>query len=127
MENPCRKKGKWLSSCLIVVVNHSQLMPARLLGKIYVYPVEILIVTKRTYRDAEALTLLARKFRTVTLISFDEDLEATVTGQGSRGRQILTFNSQFDRVMKTVFAPLPPYIKRKPKEAREYREFDLSR
>jgi S-adenosylmethionine:tRNA ribosyltransferase-isomerase len=50
-----------------------------------------------------------------------------VTGQGSRGRRILTFNRDISRVLENGYAPLPPYIKRKPEEARRFREFDLER
>jgi len=110
-----------------VVVNHSGVVPARLLGNIDGYPVEILIVTRRSDCEAEALTLPSRKFKDGIRVSFGEDLEATVTGRGSRGRRILTFNHEYETVLKAGFAPLPRYIKRKPGEARKYREFDLNR
>jgi S-adenosylmethionine:tRNA ribosyltransferase-isomerase len=110
-----------------VVLNHSRVVPARLLGEINGYPVEILIVNRRTDREAEVLALPARKFKDGNRVTFGDGLEARVSGLGFRGRRILTFNRPFERILEAGFAPLPPYIKRKSVEARQYREFDLNR
>lgn len=110
-----------------LVANCSRVVPARLLGQIDSYPVEILMVKPWQDQRAEVLALPARKFRTGTRIVFGAGLSATVVGKGERGRRLLAFDCEYEAILKAGFAPLPPYIKRKPMEAREYREFDLNR
>ncbi len=116
-----------IASMDFMVLNHSRVVPVRLLGDINGYPVEVLMVKKRKNREVEALTRPARKFKSGTRIRFGDGLVSEVIDQGPRGRRILKFNRDFDTVMQSGYAPLPPYIKRKSAEARKYRGFDLTR
>lgn len=110
-----------------LVVNHSRVIPARLFGRLGGRVVEVLMVRKRNDRRIEALTRPARRFRSGVRIEFGDRLWAEVVETKPRGRRTLEFNRPFEEVLKKGFAPLPPYIKRKSGEAREYRDHDLER
>ena len=110
-----------------LVVNNSRVVPARLFGSIGATSVEVLIVRWHTERRAEVLALPAKKLREDIRIEFEGELSARVRGSGARGRRFLEFSQPRERVLKTGFAPLPPYIKRKRDEAVAFRDQDLSR
>ncbi|MDQ1350473.1 MAG: S-adenosylmethionine:tRNA ribosyltransferase-isomerase [Acidobacteriota bacterium] len=111
-----------------LVVNNSKVIPVKLFGKIGVAKVELLITKiDRENNQVEALTLPAKKFKLGARVELGNQLYGEVVGAGSRGRRGLTFNRSVDEVLNVGFAPLPPYIKRKADEAREFRDFDLER
>jgi S-adenosylmethionine:tRNA ribosyltransferase-isomerase len=113
-----------------LVVNNSRVIPARLFGKIDARDVDILIVRSIDETTAEALTLPARKFKPGTRVILDFDgyeLWAEVIGIGHRGKRTLRFNKKLPEVLKTGYAPLPPYIKRKFAEAEKFKKLDLQR
>lgn len=111
-----------------LVTNNSKVLPAKLFGKIGEGKVECLIVkTHHDTNEIEALTLPAKKFKPGVTVTFDNGLTAEVVDIAHRGRRVLRFNNPITDVLKTGFAPLPPYIKRKIGEARQFREFDLER
>jgi S-adenosylmethionine:tRNA ribosyltransferase-isomerase len=110
------------------VVNNSKVIPVKLFGQIGEGKGELLIVDRNKAADeVEALTLPAKKFKPGTVIRFENGLAAEVTGMGHRGKRKLKFNKPYEEVLKTGFAPLPPYIKRKRDEAFRFRDFDLER
>lgn len=111
-----------------LVINNSKVIPVKLFGKIGESRVELLILKGDMEKnELEALTLPAKKFKSGVKIGFGNVLYAEVKCIGRKGRRILKFNRSFDEVLKAGYAPLPPYIKRKSDEARQYREFDLER
>lgn len=110
-----------------MVINTSRVIPAKLFGEIAGHPVEVLMVRNLDECRVEALTLPARRFKKGVEVVFHRGLRAEVVDFGFRGRRILRFNRGFGSVLKRGFAPLPPYIKRKSREAISYRSFDLSR
>lgn len=110
-----------------LVANHSRVIPVRLIGRLNRIPVEVLLVKRLDGNRIEALTRPGKKFRSGVRIMFDEELWAEVRETAPRGRRILEFNLNFEEILKRGYAPLPPYIKRKYGEAREYRGYDLSR
>ena len=75
----------------------------------------------------EVLCRPASQFRPGALFCGAEGLEAEVLETGPRGRRLLICNRDYAQVLAQGYAPLPPYIKRKPREANEYRNFDLER
>lgn len=112
-----------------LVVNDSRVIPAKLFGTIEGKAVEMLVVKSGAGSDVEALTLPAKRFKPGRRVEIENapGIWAEVTGVGRRGRRTLRFNTSFERVLSSGYAPLPPYIKRKRAEAMEYREMDLER
>lgn len=110
-----------------LVVNNSRVVPARLFGAINNTPVEILVLQRFGNKTVEALTRPAKKFKAGTTISFNEILSATVVAVGDRGKRTLEVNQNYHTFLQSGYAPLPPYIKRKFKEAQQFRDFDLNR
>jgi len=117
------------------VVNNSKVIPVRLFGEINGKKVELLIVKTldENENEVEAFTLPAKKFKPGHKVLFKDqqdstlDLWAEVIAIGHRGKRILRFNRAFDTVLKTGYAPLPPYIKRKFAEALAFKTLDLER
>lgn len=112
-----------------LVINNSRVVPVRLFGTIGEGAVEIL-VTPSSDADRqvfEALTLPAKKFKPGVRVTFGRGLTAEVIEIGSRGKRRLRFSRDWPAILRQGYAPLPPYIKRKGDEARQYRDFDLDR
>ena len=113
------------------VINNSQVIPVKLFGEINGKKAELLIVKTIDEKacEVEAFTLPAKKFKAGQKILFSSgsDLWAEVIGTGQRGKRILRFNRPLDVVLKTGYAPLPPYIKRKFDEALTFKKLDLER
>ncbi|MCP4154233.1 MAG: tRNA preQ1(34) S-adenosylmethionine ribosyltransferase-isomerase QueA [bacterium] len=121
---------QYIDASDFLVINNSQVIPVKLFGTIRQKSVEMLIVDSSPDKDeVEAFTLPAKKFKPGTKIHLENsnDLFAEVIAIGHRGKRRLKFNKKFSRVLECGYAPLPPYIKRKGPEARQYREFDLER
>jgi S-adenosylmethionine:tRNA ribosyltransferase-isomerase len=110
-----------------MVINHSRVIPIKFFGTINNRSAEVLIVKKRSERLVESLTQPAKKFRIGEKFFINQDLWAEVVEIGERGRRILKFSQPYSTIFKHGYAPLPLYIKRKSTEARQYKNFDLSR
>jgi len=110
-----------------LVINNSRVIPVRLFGKIGDKGVELLITRGIDHTTAEALTMPARKFKIGARVILAKNLFAEVLEIGQRGKRLLKFNKELDQVLKSGYAPLPPYIKRNFDEAERYKELDLDR
>ena len=110
-----------------LVLNNSRVVPARLFGRAGVADVEVLVVRWHSETRAEALALPAKRLKENACIEFEGGLTARVCGVGTRGRRFLEFDRPREVVLGTGYAPLPPYIKRKRKEAAAHRDRDISR
>jgi S-adenosylmethionine:tRNA ribosyltransferase-isomerase len=110
-----------------LVMNNSRVLPARLLGKIGSKTAEMLIVKDLGSRRLEVLCRPAADFKPGAVFYGPDGLQAEVLQSGERGRRLLLFNREYERVLEQGYAPLPPYIKRGSAEAGRYRDFDLLR
>lgn len=110
-----------------LVLNNSKVIPVKLFGKINEKIVEVLIVKRKDKNLVEVFALPAKKFKKGETVLFSNFLKAEVVKTGDRGKRVLKFNKDFDSVLKSGYAPLPPYIKRKFGEAEKFREYDLNR
>jgi S-adenosylmethionine:tRNA ribosyltransferase-isomerase len=113
-----------------LVVNNTKVIPARLFGEIDGKKSEMLIVGNTgENNEVEALTRPAKRFKPGEKVIIDgtDDVWAEVLDAGHRGRRTLRFNKPLESVLTAGYAPLPPYIKRKPEEAEKLRTMDLER
>ncbi len=110
-----------------LVMNNSRVRPARLLGRIGAKAVEMLVVRNLGDKKIEVLCQPAKHFSLGAIFSGADGLEAEVVETDRRGRRLLLCNREYEQVLAQGYAPLPPYIKRKPVEAANYRSFDLER
>jgi len=113
-----------------MVVNNTKVIPVRLFGEIDGKKAEMLVVSNTgENREVEALTRPAKRFKPGerVIVNGAEDVWAEVIETGHRGRRTLRFNKPMETVLKAGYAPLPPYIKRKPDEAEKLRTMDLER
>ena len=123
-----RQLPELLSADDFLVMNNSRVRPARLLGRIDGKAAEMLVVRNLGAGKIEVLCRPASRFRPGALFCGADGLEAKVLETGPRGRRLLVCNRDHEQVLaQQGYAPLPPYIKRKPREANEYRKFDLER
>jgi len=110
-----------------LVMNNTRVRPARLIGQIRGKAAEMLIVRDLGGRKLEVLCQPAAHFRPGAFFTGPDGLQAEVLQTGERGRRLLLFNREYERVLEQGYAPLPPYIKRKAGEAGRCRDFDLER
>ncbi len=111
-----------------LVVNNSKVNPLRFFAKSGEAKVEILLIKKKDIFTYEALAMPAKKLKEGSIVDFSDDIKAEVLSCGERGLRILKFNEDLESFSQELgYAPLPPYIKRKEKEALVYREYDLDR
>ena len=110
-----------------LVMNNSRVRPARLFGRINGKAAEMLVVKNLGSKKLEVLCRPAAYFRLGAFFAGDDGLRAEVLAAGARGRRVLRFDREYEQVLATGYAPLPPYIKRQAREARLYRDFDLQR
>lgn len=105
----------------VLVINDSQVIPARLYGKNQTgASLEILLLTKKESSGEsqtwEVLLRPAKRLRENDTIALNGDCEAKVLSRISEKKWLLHFkcNEGFDEYLKhNGQAPLPPYIKRK--------------
>ena len=114
-----------LSERDFLVVNNSRVIPARLFGRVGAADVEVLVVRWSSTTRAEVLAAPARKLAPGVVVDFEAGLRARVLEAGERGRRWLEFERPREEVLRSGYAPLPPYIKRKRREAALFRERDL--
>lgn len=110
-----------------LVVNNTRVVSAKLFGRIGEGSVEVLVISELEDNCAEVFALPGKKFKPGVKVVFDKGVEAEVIEIGERGKRILKFNCDSSEYYNAGYAPLPPYIKRKGDEAREFRDYDLSR
>jgi S-adenosylmethionine:tRNA ribosyltransferase-isomerase len=110
-----------------LVMNNSRVRPVRLIGKINNKAAEMLVVGNLGAKKIEVLCQPAAHFRIGAVFAGEDGLRAEVVAAGARGRRVLLFDRDYEQVLDQGYAPLPPYIKRKPEEAGLYRRFDLER
>ena len=110
-----------------LVMNNSRVRPARLFGRINGKAVEMLVVRNLGAKKLEVLCQPAAHFRAGAVFAGEDGLLADVLTAGERGRRVLRFDREYERVLDQGYAPLPPYIKRKAGEAAQHRCFDLER
>ncbi len=110
-----------------LVVNNTRVVAAKLFGHIGEKGVEVLVIKDLDDNCAEVFALPGKKFKPGVRVIFDKGVEAEVIELGERGKRILKFNCSGEEYYKAGYAPLPPYIKRRGKEAREFQEYDLER
>ncbi len=110
-----------------IVMNNTKVDPVRIFSKSGEKRIEIMLIRKISDHIAEGFALPAKKLKVGSRIEFEGGIEGIVESTGERGRRIIRFNCSVDNVLKSGYAPLPPYIKRKYNEADEFREFDIQR
>jgi S-adenosylmethionine:tRNA ribosyltransferase-isomerase len=110
-----------------LVLNDSRVLPARLLGRVAGRAAEMLIVRDLGAGKLEALCRPAARFVPGAEFVADGGPRAQVLETGDRGRRLLRFDREHDRVLEHGYAPLPPYLKRRAAEAAARREFDRER
>ncbi len=110
-----------------LVVNNSKVIPARFFGSINDKVVEMLITEKIDDNTFKVLTKPAKRFKLGERVYIDDDVFGEIIEFGKRGKRVIRFNRNFDSIIKYGYAPLPPYIKRRIDEAREFKDYDLNR
>ena len=112
----------------LLVLNNSRVIPARVWGKNRDRDIEFLFLKKRQKKEWEVLCRPAKHVRQGDTIIFSSELAGEVTAVLEEGKRFLRFKSAdiLPRLNKIGYAPLPPYIKRKPRPD-GMRTFDLDR
>ena len=110
-----------------LVVNRSKVVPAKLFGFVNGKIIELLIINNIEDSIVEVFGLPAKKLKMGTIIKFENQIKAEVIDIGEKGRRIIKFNCNYEKILSLGYAPLPPYIKRKYDEAKENRDYDLQR
>jgi S-adenosylmethionine:tRNA ribosyltransferase-isomerase len=134
-----RKKGqvihsrfKELTSYLnkgdVLVLNNAKVIPAKMWGRTERKELEFLFLRECREGLWEVLCRPARKVKLGDVISFSPGFEGKIIRVESEGKRVIQFSSGdvLSHLKKMGFAPLPPYIKRKKKNA-ELKELDLER
>jgi len=107
----------------LVVVNESEVIPARLLGRRRGSGgrVEVFLLREVAESAWEVLARPAARLRAGAVVEFGGgELRATVTGVGEAGRRIVEFETAGDlesALERNGLVPLPPYIDRAPEDA----------
>lgn len=117
--------GMLAADCFLVV-NDTRVLPARLFGTIDGKDVEMLVVNWQDEQRADVLASPASRFRVGSTVVGDE-WSARIEAIGFKGKRTVRFSIPSEQVMAGGYAPLPPYIKRKRRDALSWRELDLER
>jgi S-adenosylmethionine:tRNA ribosyltransferase-isomerase len=134
-----RKKGqvihsrfKELTSYLnkgdVLVLNNAKVIPAKMWGRTERKELEFLFLRECREGLWEVLCRPARKVKLGDVISFSPGFEGKIAQVEPEGKRVIQFSCEdvLSKLKKMGFAPLPPYIKRKKKNA-EFKELDLER
>jgi S-adenosylmethionine:tRNA ribosyltransferase-isomerase len=107
-----------LSPADLIVINNTEVLPARLEGhRSAGGRVELLLVAKRSATEWLCLAKPGRKARPGTEIVFGESLVARVVSKEERGLFLVRFSEPVEIHLATLGrVPLPPYIKRPDRE-----------
>lgn len=119
---------EYLDSGDLLVLNDSRVFPARTWGKKKSKDIEFLFLQELGKGEWEVLCRPAKHVQPGDRIIFSDNLTGKVLERGKEGKRILFFpdGEILPKLREIGFAPLPPYIKRKPHSA-EMRHFDLDR
>jgi S-adenosylmethionine:tRNA ribosyltransferase-isomerase len=98
----------------LLVVNNTSVLKARIHGRLSTGGrIEVLLAERQQPCLWDCLVRPGRKARPGTVITFSDELKATVLGRGPDGRFRLEFSSPPTEHLETIgHVPLPPYIKR---------------
>ncbi len=110
-----------------LIMNNTKVDPVRIFALADQKRVEILVIKKISENIFEGFALPAKRLKIGTKLDFGNGRLGVVESSGYRGKRTISCNCSSDKVIKDGFAPLPPYLKRKFKEASEYKSFDLER
>ena len=112
----------------VLILNNTQVIPARAWGKIEGKEIEFLFLKESQEGSWEVLCRPAKKARLGDVISFSPGFEGKIAKVEPEGKRVIRFSSGdvLSKLKKIGFAPLPPYIKRKKKNV-ELRAQDLER
>jgi S-adenosylmethionine:tRNA ribosyltransferase-isomerase len=109
-----------------LVLNNTKVFPARLRGRKSNGPgAQVEVFLLRALDSAEttwhALVRPGKRLRTGDRVVFDQELAATVIGEGRSGERTIRFFASGASVKEVLAVigetPLPPYIRRSPKES----------
>ncbi|GIO44729.1 MULTISPECIES: tRNA preQ1(34) S-adenosylmethionine ribosyltransferase-isomerase QueA [Paenibacillus] len=108
-----------------LVLNDTRVIPARLFGikEDTGAKAEVLLLKSLGEDRWEALVKPGKKLRTGAVITFSEELKATIESEGEMGGRVLRFSYQgiFNEILDRLGQmPLPPYIKEKLDDRERY-------
>lgn len=108
-----------------LVLNDTRVIPARLFGikEDTGAKAEVLLLKSLGEDRWEALVKPGKKLRTGAVITFSEELRATIESEGEMGGRVLRFSYQgiFNEILDRLGQmPLPPYIKEKLDDRERY-------
>lgn len=108
-----------------LVLNDTRVIPARLFGikEDTGAKAEVLLLKSLGEDRWEALVKPGKKLRTGAVITFGEELKATIESEGEMGGRVLRFSYQgiFNEILDRLGQmPLPPYIKEKLDDRERY-------
>ena len=100
----------------VLVLNNTKVLPARAWGKKEDKSIEFLFLEEKSEETWEVLCRPAKKVMESDIIIFSPSLQGQVVGVLPEGRRLLRFfpGKVIPELNKIGYAPLPPYIKRKP-------------
>jgi len=118
----------YLSKGDILVLNNTKVIPARVWGKKEGREIEFLFLKGCQEGLWEVLCRPSKKVRLGNVISFSPGFKGKIVSVEPEGKRVIQFSTGdiLPRLKKIGFAPLPPYIKRKKRNA-EFRALDLDR
>src|SRR5512132_41005 len=112
----------------LLVVNDTEVLPARLFGRRGEVPIEVTLIAEAEPGRWRALVRPARRLRPGDRIGFAPDFAAEVANKGENGVVLLDFACGRDGMIEKLEAygtpPLPPYIRRaepNPRDREDYR------
>jgi len=117
--------GEYLREGDLLVINNTRVIPARIFGHIENHEgvLETLLLKRIDYSHWETVMKPARKARLGSVIVYDDNLSAVVTGIGDYGARTVEFRFEgvFEDILDRVGnMPLPPYIKEKLEDKERY-------
>ena len=112
----------------LLVVNDTEVLPARLFGRRGTVPIEATLIAEAEPGCWRALVRPARRLRPGDRIGFAPDFAAEVANKGENGAVLLDFGCGRDGMIEKLEAygapPLPPYMRRidpDPRDREDYR------
>jgi len=101
----------------VLILNDSRVLPARIWGKIADKEIEFLFLREVQKETWEVLCRPAKRVRPGDEIDFGTGFSGMVIDKAEEGKRILRFSDHdvLSELKTRGYAPLPPYIKRKPK------------
>jgi len=118
----------YLSKGDVLVLNNTKVIPARVWGKKEGKEIEFLFLKEFQEGLWEVLCRPSKKVKLGDVISFSPGFKGKIVSVEPEGKRVIQFSTGdvLSRLKKIGFAPLPPYIKRKKRNA-EFKALDLER